>query len=74
MLLLNGAVRWAELVSLRIFFDQIGTRSFESGKSLSKSHENSLRANRGWFITAMFSMTCDLPGVLPLVLVNRVRP
>src|SRR3954449_7081781 len=67
----NVVARWrsspAQFVPLGIFFDRNRDRSFESGKSLSKPHENSLRANRGWFITTMFSMTCDLPGVLPLV-------
>src|SRR4051794_6253780 len=71
----NVVARWrsslAQLVSLRIFFDRNRDRSFESGKSLSKSHGNSLRANRGWFITTMFSKTCNLPGVLPLVLIFR---
>src|SRR4051794_13656931 len=67
----NVVARWrsspAQLVPLGIFFDRNRDRSFESGKSLSKSHGNSLRANRGWFITTMFSKTCNLPGVLPLV-------
>src|SRR4051812_25160893 len=62
----------AQLVPSGIFFDRNRGRSFESGKSLSKSHGNSLRANRGWFIITMFSRTCNLPGVLPLVLLTRL--
>src|ERR671932_223321 len=42
ILLQSGAVRWAQLALLRIFFNQDRDRSFESGKSLSKSHGNSL--------------------------------
>src|SRR4051812_44299230 len=71
----NVVARWrsspAQFVPLGIFFDRNRDRSFESGKSLSKSHGNSLRANRGWFITTMFSRTCNLPGVLPHVLGAR---
>src|ERR671932_1338462 len=65
ILLQSGAVRWAQLALLRIFFDQNQDRSFESGKSLSKSHGNSLRANRGWFITQCFQRLAICPGFCP---------
>src|SRR5919202_868502 len=65
ILLQSGAVRWDQLALLRIFFDQNRARSFESGKSLSKSHGNSLRANRGWFITQCFKRLAICPGFCP---------